>query len=69
MNKSNEIGLYKEDNNITILQIKRFQQMLKDRVEMGGELGLDNKFVMKLLQLVHKESIQKQFQIMSKNKS
>lgn len=63
MQKSKEIGLYKKQHNITVLQIQRFREMLKERIEIGEELDLDKEFVMSLLSLVHKESIQRQFKV------
>jgi chorismate mutase len=63
MQKSADIGKFKKENGITVLQIKRFQEMLKERLEIGEELGLDSGFVMRLLQLVHRESVQLQFEV------
>jgi len=68
MGKIEEIGRYKKENNITILQIDRLRKMIKSRLKTGNELGLDNKFLLKLLQLVHKESIQIQTKIMNDDK-
>jgi len=65
MEKIEEIGHYKKDNNITVLQIDRLRKMMISRLKTGKELGLDKKFVLKLLQLVHKESIQIQTKIMN----
>jgi len=63
MKKSMDIGNYKKDHGITVLQIKRFQEMLQERLEIGEDLGLDKNFVMRLLQLVHRESVQLQFEV------
>jgi chorismate mutase len=65
LHKIEEIGYYKKENNITVLQMDRLRHMMKSRLKMGKELGLDNKFVLKLLQLVHKDSIQVQTKIMT----
>jgi len=67
--KIKEIGHYKKENNITVLQMDRLRQMMISRLKMGKKLGLDNKFVLKMLQLVHKDSIQIQTQIMLKEKA
>jgi len=63
-----EIGEYKRDNNITILQIKRWSEIIKNRLAHGIKIGLNKDFLLKILQLVHKESIQKQTDIMNKGK-
>lgn len=63
-----EIGEYKRDNNITILQIKRWNEIIKNRLAHGTKLGLSKEFLLKILQLVHKESIQKQTDIMNRKR-
>lgn len=55
-----EIGRYKLENNITILQLKRWQHIIDDRVSIGTHLGLDDKFLLQLLELVHEASIRRQ---------
>jgi chorismate mutase len=58
-----EIGQYKRENNITILQLKRWQHIIDDRIAIGSNLGLDNRFLIQLLELVHEASIQRQTKI------
>ena len=62
-----EIGDYKRDNNITILQMKRWAGIITDRLSIGTNLGLEEQFLKKLLNLIHKESIQRQTKIFNKN--
>lgn len=61
-----EIGHYKKENNITILQIKRWQHIIQDRIAIGNNMGLDTKFLVQLLELVHETSIQRQTAIFNK---
>lgn len=61
-----EIGKYKSQNEVTILQLRRWENIVKTRIKLGKSLGLTEDFVKKLLQLVHKESIQKQTEVMKK---
>ncbi|MBC8314729.1 MAG: bifunctional 3-deoxy-7-phosphoheptulonate synthase/chorismate mutase type II [Bacteroidales bacterium] len=61
-----EIGKYKKANKITILQLKRWNQIFSERIHTGQELGLSKEFIMKLLEAVHEESIQKQIDVMNK---
>lgn len=61
-----EIGKYKSKNEVTILQLRRWEKIIKTRVKLGKKMGLTEEFVKKLLQLVHKESIQKQTEVMNK---
>lgn len=52
-----KIGIYKKQHDITILQIERWNSILYSRFELAKKLGLETSFLLKLLQLVHKESI------------
>jgi len=61
-----EIGYYKKENKITILQLKRWSQLTHDRIEAGIKLGLSQEFILKLLESVHEESIQRQINVMNR---
>ncbi len=54
---SSEIGEFKRKNNIKILQINRWQQMLESRLARAKELGLDPQMVKDILELLHKASV------------
>ena len=58
-----EIGEFKKENSITILQMKRWAGILKDRMAQGTHLSLRKDFLQELLALIHKESIQRQSDI------
>lgn len=60
-----KIGEYKRDNNVTILQIERWLEILQTRAALGESLGLSEEFIKKFCQLLHKESIRKQTEIMN----
>jgi chorismate mutase len=62
-----EIGKYKKENNITILQLKRWSYIIRDRVNAGVALGLSKDFLLKLLESLHEESIQRQTDVMNRN--
>jgi chorismate mutase len=59
------IGNYKKENNITILQNKRWDDMLKSRLILGERKGLSEDFISKLFRAIHQESINKQTRIMN----
>ena len=65
MSLAEEIGRYKKANKITILQLKRWSQIFSERLESGRELGLSREFILKLLEAVHEESIQRQLDVMN----
>jgi len=66
MNIVEQIGKYKSKNNVAILQLERWENILSTRTSLGGKLGLPKKFIKKMLQLIHKESITKQTNVMQK---
>jgi chorismate mutase len=61
-----QIGNYKKDNGITILQVNRWDEILQKRTKYGQALKLSAEFTEKLLELIHSESIRKQTEIMNK---
>jgi chorismate mutase len=63
-----EIGHYKKDHNITILQLKRWRNIVRNRLKTGMATGLQKEFLQKLLEIVHTESIQRQTDIYRKKK-
>jgi chorismate mutase len=60
-----QIGTYKRDNNITILQNKRWDDMLRSRLVLGDKKGLSEDFISKMFRAIHQESINKQTIIMN----
>lgn len=60
MNISEEIGVYKKQNEVTILQLQRWQEILDRTLKSGKTLNLSNKFISALYQSIHEESIDKQ---------
>ncbi len=67
MKISEKIGQYKKDNNVTILQVNRWEEIVQSRVSLGRAMGLDEGFTRDLLRLVHHESIQVQTKVMNKS--
>lgn len=60
MKVAEKIGQYKKDNNITILQTKRWNEILERACKKGDKMGLSKEFVTKYLDAVHMESINHQ---------
>lgn len=65
MELAEKIGTYKKENNVTILQVERWQEIISKRIELGSSMGLSEPFIKKLLEVIHKESIKKQTEIMN----
>ena len=60
MKVAERIGQYKKENNITILQTKRWNEILDRACKKGDKMGLTKEFVTKYLDAVHMESINRQ---------
>lgn len=58
-----QIGQYKRNNNVTVVQRERWEEVYRSRTELGKSLGLSEEYVKRLLELVHKESIKRQADI------
>ncbi|MGY3212922.1 chorismate mutase [Mucilaginibacter sp. HD30] len=69
MKIAEEIGTYKRDNNITILQVNRWDEILQKAISYGKALKLSEEFTEKFLELVHNESIRRQTEIMNKDQA
>lgn len=61
-----KIGEYKRDNNVTILQVKRWEEVTGKWLSLAPALGMSDDFTKKLLQLIHKESIRMQTAVMNR---
>lgn len=61
-----KIGTYKKENNVTILQIERWEKILKNRNLLAEKAGLSDDFIKKMLELIHQESIRLQTKIMNR---
>ncbi len=64
-----QIGEYKRDNDVTILQVSRWDEILQKRTAFGKALNLEQDFTEKVLELIHSESIRKQTSIMNTAKA
>lgn len=65
MQVADNIGRYKKENGVTILQGKRWDQILRHAVDKGKKSGLSAEFVERYLRAVHQESIHHQNTVMN----
>jgi chorismate mutase len=65
MKISKEIGLYKLKNNITILQSRRYNEIIRDRNEKAMRKGIDQVFVNKIFEHIHEASVLVQNEVMN----
>lgn len=62
------IGAFKKENKMSILQSDRWKELLDDKIKKGKQKGLSGDFILKLFSVIHLESIDVQNNIMNKNK-
>ncbi len=65
MGLATEIGLYKKQNNMTILQQSRWEDILETNIKKGQKRDLSASFIMKMFKAIHQESINKQTRVMN----
>jgi len=64
MKISDEIGKVKKAQNVSVLQTKRWNEILGNMVLEGEQHGLSEEFILRLFKAVHQESINHQEKIM-----
>src|SRR5690606_1906766 len=67
MKIAEKIGEFKRDNNVTILQLSRWDEIVQKRAKLAGALSLSEELTDKVLELLHNESIRKQNEVMNAN--
>ena len=65
MKVSRQIGQYKKDNNIAILQTSRWDALLAKVVEKGREYDLSEKFLTAVFNAIHEASVDAQNEVIS----
>src|SRR5678810_672992 len=60
MKIAEQIGQYEKENNITILQTNRWNEIIEKAFAKGEKIGLSKEFIMKYFDAVHMESINHQ---------
>jgi chorismate mutase len=59
-----QIGQYKKDNNITILQTNRWNEIIERATARGEKIGLSKEFITRYFDAVHMESINHQKKVL-----
>jgi chorismate mutase len=65
MNIAEKIGEYKKNNNVTILQAGRWNELRDKAIGKAVRLNLSEDFIEKYMDAVHMESINRQNKIMN----
>ncbi len=60
-----EIGHYKKEHNMTVLQTSRYNEILDKRGAQGSLCGMDPMFVKTVFEAIHEESVRQQMEIVN----
>jgi len=61
-----EIGRYKKENNLTVLQSGRYDAILQKRASQGMGMKMGGDFIKKIFESIHEESVKQQLEIVGK---
>jgi chorismate mutase len=68
MRISREIGHYKLEHGMSILQTQRYDYILTDRASQGERMDMSADFVKRVLEVIHSESVHQQMVVMEEAK-
>ena len=63
MRISKEIGTYKKEQSMPILQAKRYEEILEKRIKQADEMGINSDFMKTILIAIHEESVKQQLSL------
>lgn len=66
MRVSREIGQYKKEHDMPVLQTARYDEILSKRVSQAQDMDMDGEFMKTILAAIHEESIRQQMVIINK---
>lgn len=65
MRVSREIGQYKKEHNMPVLQTGRYDEILKDRLDVASNIGISKECMKTILEAIHEESIRHQIEVLN----
>ncbi len=65
MRIAKEIGQYKKDHNMPVLQANRYEKLIKNRVNNATLMSMSEEFVRNILRAIHEESVQQQIKVLN----
>jgi chorismate mutase len=61
-----EIGQYKKEHNMTVVQTGRYNEILDKRGAQGVLCGMDSDFMKEIFQAIHEESVRQQIEVINR---
>ena len=66
MRVSREIGTFKKEHNMQVLQTSRYSEILEGRIKQAEKFGIDPSCMQQILESIHEESVRQQIEIINK---
>ena len=66
MRISREIGVYKKEHNMAVLQAPRYDEILNKRRALAESMGMAGEFMKQVFVAIHEESVRQQVEIVNK---
>ena len=66
MRISREIGQYKKEHGMNIVQTSRYSEILDKRSAQGSLCGIDTHCTRQIFEAIHEESVRQQIEILNK---
>lgn len=66
MEVSREIGRYKKEHDMPVIQTSRYDDLIKSRVKAAVDMGMSAEFMKTVLQAIHEESVRQQIEILNR---
>lgn len=67
MRISREIGQYKKEHGMNIVQTSRYSEIIDKRGAQGSLCGIDPECIKRIFEAIHEESVNQQVQVMNRN--
>ena len=65
MQVSRDIGRYKKEHRMPVVQAARYNDVMSSRIKSGVEMGMDAEFMKSVLLAIHDESVRQQIEIIN----
>ncbi len=65
MRVSREIGQYKKEHRMPVLQIGRHDEIMQSRAALAEEMGMSGDFMRTVLSAIHEESVRQQIEVLN----
>ena len=66
INLKRQIGEYKKEHDMTVVQTKRYSEILDKRGAQGSLMGIDPECIKNIFEHIHEESVRQQIDVINK---